>query len=128
MGITLKGVVTCIRHFGPEQAKTAALCAAETAGGIGLEICPGSNVVLGVFQKWASHPIDVLRRAGCKVTVSTDDPPFFHTTMRDEYRNLANTFGWDHDVFTQIARTSAEAAFCDEATRTDIISQLEAAQ
>ena len=205
-GITLKGIITCIRHFGPEQAKTAALCAAETAGdfitgfgmagdenkgaqgdfaysfdmareaglrltshagewrgpdevraairdlgverighgvraaedpalvdaiaekGIVLEICPGSNVVLGVFQKWASHPIDVLRRAGCKVTVSTDDPPFFHTTMRDEYRNLANTFGWDHDVFTQIARTSAEAAFCDEATRTDIISQLEAAQ
>ena len=31
-GITLRGIVTCIRHFGPEQAKTAALCAAETAG------------------------------------------------------------------------------------------------
>jgi hypothetical protein len=32
MGITLRGIVTCIRHFGPEKARETAICAAETAG------------------------------------------------------------------------------------------------
>ena len=203
-GIASRGIVTCIRHFGPEQAKTAALCAAETAGdfitgfgmggdenqgnqrdflysfemareaglrltthagewrgpsevrdavhdlgvervghgvraaedpalveelaekGIVLEVCPGSNVVLGVYSDWKQHPIDTLRRAGVSVTVSTDDPPFFHTSMRDEYRNLADTFGWNAKVFIDIAKTSAQAAFCDEETRTNILKKLEA--
>ena len=67
-----------------------------------------------------------MRDAGVPVTVSTDDPPFFHTTMRDEYHNLANTFGWDEAVFKDIAKTSAEAAFCDEETRSLILKKLEA--
>ena len=67
----------------------------------------------------------MLRRAGVKVTVSTDDPPFFHTTMRDEYFNLANTFGWDAEVFMAIAKASANAAFCDDATRAKILKTLE---
>lgn len=203
-GITLRGIITCIRHFGPEQAKTAALCAAETQGdfitgfgmagdenkgnqrdfaysfdmareaglrltshagewrgaqevreairdlgverighgvraiedasvvdeicekGVTLEVCPGSNVVLGVYPDWKAHPIDQLRRAGVKVTVSTDDPPFFHSSMRAEYENLANTFGWEEDIFRQIARNSIEAAFCDAATRDTVLNKLEA--
>ncbi len=55
-------------------------------------------------SRWAStaaggaHPIERLRTAGVKVTVSTDDPPFFHTTMRREYDRLAEAFGWDEGV------------------------------
>jgi len=60
------------------------------------------------------------------VTVSTDDPPFFHTNMRAEYLNLANAFGWDADIFRKIAQTSAQAAFCDPETRTRILKKLEA--
>jgi adenosine deaminase len=194
-GITLRGIVTCIRHFGPEQARRAALCAAETAGdwlvgfgmagdetrgrqrdfawsfdlareaglrltshagewrgpqevreavedlrvdrighgvraiadpavvalladrGITLEICPGSNVLLGIFRSLAEHPIDRFRHAGVKVTVSTDDPPFFHTAMRAEYRALAEAFGWDEAVFRGLNRETMRAAFCDECTR-----------
>ena len=61
---------------------------------ITLEVCPGSNVVLGLFPDFASHPIQKLRDAGVKVTVSTDDPPFFHTTMRREYEMLQDAFEW----------------------------------
>jgi len=204
LGITLRGIVTCIRHFGPEQAKTAALCAAETADdwlvgfgmggdegkgrpgdfaysfdmareaglrltnhagewggpasvrdsiedlkverighgvraiedpalvedlaekGIVLEVCPGSNVVLGVYPGWSAHPIEKLRAAGVKVTVSTDDPPFFHTTMTDEFDGLARTFGWDEGDFDTLNRTALDAAFCDEGTRARIAKKLEA--
>ncbi|MCK0149597.1 adenosine deaminase [Marivita sp. S6314] len=202
-GIILRGIVTCIRHFGPDKAKASALCAAETAGdwivGFGiagdemkgkpkdfaysfdmareaglrltahagewggaqsvadaitdlgverighgvhaindlalvdkiveneivLEVCPGSNVVLDVYPNLAAHPIEKLRERGVKVTVSTDDPPFFHTTMRDEYLNLARTFGWDADVFAEINTTAANAAFCDEDTRARVLKRLE---
>ncbi|WP_299986260.1 adenosine deaminase [uncultured Ruegeria sp.] len=202
-GITLRGVVTCVRHFGPEQAKRSAHCAAETAGewitgfgmggneavgaqgdfkwafecareaglqltthagefggpesvrdavrdlgvervghgvraiedpdlvhelvdrGITLEICPGSNVVLGLFPDFAAHPIAKLRDAGVKVTVSTDDPPFFHTTMRREYEMLGAAFGWQVEDFAALNETALNAAFCDEETRARVKKRLE---
>ncbi len=49
--------------------------------GIVLEVCPGSNIALGFIPDWRKHPIGQLYDRGVKVTVSTDDPPFFHTTM-----------------------------------------------
>ena len=94
---------------------------------ITLEVCPGSNVTLGVYPHLEQHPIEKLRERGVKVTVSTDDPPFFHTTMRDEYVNLARTFGWDEDVFADLNKTAANAAFCDEATRERVLKTLEPA-
>ena len=58
------------------------------------------------------------------VTVSTDDPPFFHTTMQHEYDRLADTFGWDDEVFAEIEAISARAAFCDEATRARLLKRV----
>ena len=66
-------------------------------------------------------------RRGVKVTISTDDPPFFHTTMEREYQMLHNAFDWDDSVFAQIARTSLDAAFCDADTKARILKSLEAA-
>ncbi len=60
------------------------------------------------------------------MTVSTDDPPFFHTTMAREYDRLADAFDWDDGVFRTIAQTSLDAAFCDGETRTRIAKLLEA--
>ena len=82
-----------------------------------LEVCPGSNIALGVYPAWDRHPIARLADAGVRVSVSTDDPPFFHTTMRHEYNRLADVFGWGDEEFAQINRWAADAAFCDEATR-----------
>jgi len=93
--------------------------------GVVLEVCPGSNIALGLFPGWEEHPIARLRDAGVKVTVSTDDPPFFHTTMNDEYNNLAKAFSWGKDVFKEINITAAKAAFCDETTRKTLLEKLE---
>ena len=201
-GITLRGIITCIRHFGPERARPIARCAAETAGdwitgfgmagdelkgkpgdflwsfdcareaglritvhagewggaqsvrdalyalnperighgvqaiddpalvdrlaedGIVLEVCPGSNVFLGVYPDWRSHPIEKLRERGVKVTVSTDDPPFFGITMTSDYENLNRHFGWDEQVFAEVNRTALDAAFCDAATKEKIEKRL----
>lgn len=200
--IELRGIVTCIRHFGPDKARAAALCAAETAGdfitgfgiagdensgkpadfawsfdcareaglrltahagewggpesvrdaldalrperighgvraiedpalvdrlaenGIVLEVCPGSNVALGLFPSFAKHPVAALREREVKVTLSTDDPPFFHTSLRREYEALARAFGWTEDDFRAMNADAARAAFCDEATRAAILKRI----
>jgi adenosine deaminase len=93
-----------------------------------LEVCPGSNVVLKAVTDWASHPIARLRDAGVKVTVSTDDPPFFHTTMTAECDLLHRTFGWDAADFAALNQTALTAAFCDDATRARVAKRLEPAQ
>ncbi|MEK6216204.1 MAG: adenosine deaminase, partial [Boseongicola sp.] len=93
--------------------------------GIVFEVCPGSNVALGLYPTWDAHPIQRFRDAGCKVTISTDDPPFFHTTMDNEYNRLADAFGWDESVFKEIARDSIDAAFCDADTKDEILKRLE---
>ena len=90
-----------------------------------LEVCPGSNVFLKASGDWGDHPIKALRDAGVKVTVSTDDPPFFGTTMTREYDMLAEAFGWDESDFNALNQTALAAAFCDDATRTKIAKRLE---
>ena len=90
-----------------------------------LECCPGSNVALGIYPTFRAHPISELDRRGVKVTISTDDPPFFHTTMAREYDMLNRAFDWDEGVFAKIARTSLDAAFCDADTKARILKTLE---
>lgn len=85
--------------------------------GVVLECCPGSNIALGEYPDFRRHPIGELYRRGVKVTVSTDDPPYFHTTLRREYQMLHQAFDWDEGVFGELNRTALDAAFCDEDTK-----------
>ncbi len=91
-----------------------------------LEVCPGSNIALGLYPNWRAHPIAELDRRGVPVTISTDDPPFFHTTMAREHDRLAEAFDWDEGQFRKLHRTAARAAFCDAATRETLLNRLEA--
>jgi adenosine deaminase len=92
-----------------------------------LEVCPGSNVALGVYPDMRAHPIARLRDRGVRVTVSTDDPPFFHTTMAKEYEALHDAFDWDKGVFAALNQTALDAAFCDADTKTRLRKTLETA-
>nr|MCU0911024.1 adenosine deaminase [Paracoccaceae bacterium] len=130
---------------GPDEVRDALAVGAERIGhgvraatdlalvdelaerGTVLEVCPGSNIALGIYPGWRRHPIGMLYDRGVKVTVSTDDPPFFHTTMEREFARLAEAFDWDEGVFAKLNRTAMEAAFCDAATRDRILKTLEAA-
>ncbi|WP_181701429.1 adenosine deaminase [Chthonobacter albigriseus] len=85
--------------------------------GIVLECCPGSNIALGVFPDFASHPFVRLRDAGVKVTLNADDPPFFRTSMGREYAIARDAFGLGEDDLLAVTATAIEAAFCDEATK-----------
>ena len=58
------------------------------------------------------------------VTLSTDDPPYFHTDLPREYAALADAFGWTPADFLAINLAAADAAFCDAATRAALVARL----
>lgn len=93
-----------------------------------LEVCPGSNVSLGLYSILRFHPINHLRREGVRITLNSDDPPFFHTTLGQEYSGAAETFGWTHQDLLAISRTALQAAFCDDATRQRLLVHLDSAK
>ncbi|EKF19204.1 adenosine deaminase [Nitratireductor pacificus] len=92
--------------------------------GVVLEVCPVSNVTLKVFADLASHPLPQLLAAGCRVTLNSDDPPHFHTSLAHEYAVAAEAFGLDDDALAGLTRTALEAAFLDEATRAMLLRRL----
>nr|WP_210299296.1 adenosine deaminase [Rhizobium sp. BK379] len=89
-----------------------------------LEVCPGSNIALKVFPDFASHPLRRLREAGVRVTISSDDPPFFHTSLKREYELASEAFAFSDAEINAMTRTAIEAAFVDEETRKALLARL----
>lgn len=98
------------------------------AEGVVLECCPGSNIALKVFASFAEHPFPALRAAGCKVTLNSDDPPYFWTTLKHEYDIAAEHFGMSDKDLTAVTRTAIEAAFVDRKTKAQLLARLNTGQ
>ena len=86
--------------------------------------CPTSNVVLGVYPSYEEHPLARLRAAGVKVTLGSDDPPYFGATLQTEYELCVQRMGLTEDDLRDITRTAIEAAFCDDGLRTTLRTRL----
>ena len=97
------------------------------AEGVVLEVCPVSNIELKVFPDFASHPFPALHKAGCKVTLNSDDPPYFWTTLKREYEVAREHFGLSDKDLTAVTRTAIEAAFVDRKTRAALLARVDAA-
>ena len=78
---------------------------------IALEICPTSNLRLGVYASLQEHPLRRLHEAGVIVTVNSDDPPLFNTTLNDEILTLAGAFGFDVDAIDEILINAVRESF-----------------
>lgn len=85
--------------------------------GLVLEVCPGSNIALGVYPDLDHHPLRRLIDAGCKVTLNSDDPPYFNTSIGREYAMAADHFGLSERDLLRITRTAIDAAFADADTK-----------
>ncbi len=92
-----------------------------------LEVCPGSNVALGVFRNRTEHSLDALNKAGVPVTISSDDPPFFRTSLAEEYRQTQAILGYDDGALNRLTRMSLDAAFVDAPTRARLLECLDLA-
>ena len=110
---------------GIAAAADASLMAELASTAMPLEVCPTSNVRLGYARSLEEHPFDALHRAGLAVTINSDDPPLFGTTLEGEYGALAQAFGYSRAQLAAFARASFEQAFVSNAVRDTLLARFE---
>jgi len=111
---------------GTSAAQDPALLAHLAATGIPLEVCPSSNVATRAVASLAEHPIARFRDAGVVVTVNSDDPPMFGTTLNREYEIAAELLDLDEQGLGDLARTAVRSAFLDDATKGVLCAEIDA--
>jgi aminodeoxyfutalosine deaminase len=94
--------------------------------GITLEVCPTSNIRTGAVRQLEAHPFPLLRDAGVRVTLNTDDPGMFGTDLNREYAIANEVFGLDARDLTDLARESVRASFAPPATASRILAEIDA--
>jgi aminodeoxyfutalosine deaminase len=87
---------------------------------IPLDITPTSNILLGVYPTYAIHPLTHLHAAGIPITISTDDPPLFNTTLNDEVTCLATDFGLDVSAINDILLNGIRCSFLPAPRRREL--------
>ena len=92
--------------------------------GISLECCPTSNVITGVAPEWERHPVAELVRAGARVTVSSDDPAMFSTTLLGEWDALHLRLGFDAEEVLAIGVSTARATFLPEREKEALVAAM----
>jgi aminodeoxyfutalosine deaminase len=78
---------------------------------IPVEVCITSNVMTGCCAALEKHPVRELFDAGVLVTLNTDDPEMFHTSLLREYQIARQVFGFSEDEVRELARNSFRASF-----------------
>lgn len=112
---------------GVRAIEDAGLTARIAGEGIVLEVCPTSNIRTAVYPGYAAHPLNRLRAAGCAVTLNSDDPPYFGTSIGREYDVAKRHFGWSDEELLIATTASLDAAFIDAETRTRLTARLRSA-
>ena len=82
-----------------------------------LEVCPSSNVILGLVPSLAAHPLPALVEAGLVVTLNTDIPAITVRTLSAEYAAVRDTFGCTDEELARFARAAVDASFAPPATK-----------
>jgi adenosine deaminase len=115
--------VTRISH-GVRAVEDPGLVAELADRGIVLECCPTSNVVLGVFPSFDEHPLPALRDAGVRVTLGSDDPPYFGSSVGGEYDVARERFGMTDAELRAVTRTAIEASFAEPPLREALLRRV----
>lgn len=91
-----------------------------------LEVCPTSNVLVGLAPSLERHPIVDLWRAGVNVTVHSDDPAMFRTTITDELAHAVRLLELDAAGLAELERRAARAAFAPADVRERVLAEIDA--
>jgi aminodeoxyfutalosine deaminase len=122
-----------IRHLGAERighgiaaARDPRLLAYLAERGIPLEVCPTSNLRTRAVTSLAEHPLPALVAAGVPITINSDDPPMFGTTLNQEYAVAAELLGLAEDGVAALARAAVAASFLPAPERDRLIAEIDA--
>jgi aminodeoxyfutalosine deaminase len=94
---------------------------------IPVEICLTSNVRTGVCRTIVEHPAKSYFDQGVMITLNTDDPALFGTTLAREYQLAQETFGFTDEHLRELARNSFEASFLPADKKLELLSLFDAA-
>ena len=90
---------------------------------ITLETCPTSNVATKIYPDYVSHPVKKLFSKGVKITVSSDDPPFFNASIQGEY-DIMKELGLSDQELISLTRNAIDSSFCDKDTKSKLLEKL----
>jgi aminodeoxyfutalosine deaminase len=77
-------------------------------------VCPSSNIATRAVATLSEHPIVAFRDAGVVVTVNSDDPPMFGTSLNREYEIAADLLGLDRVGVAGLATAAVDASFAPD--------------
>lgn len=126
-------VVDAVELLGAHRIGHGVAAAADQAAvrvladrGVCLELCPTSNLEMGIVGRIEDHPLPRLVEAGVAVCVNADDPLLFGESLVDEYRTCAEVLGLSRQQLADLAETSLRHAACPEDLRARALADLTA--
>jgi aminodeoxyfutalosine deaminase len=111
---------------GTSAAQDPELLAHLAATGIPLEVCPSSNIATRAVATLEEHPLRAFRDAGVVVTINSDDPPMFGTTLNREYEIAADLLDLDEAGLAELARTAVGASYAPEEVKSRVVAEIDA--
>jgi aminodeoxyfutalosine deaminase len=111
---------------GTSAAGDPALLEHLAEAGIVLEVCPTSNIATRAVASLDEHPLRTFVDAGVAVTINSDDPPMFGTTLSGEYAVAAGLLGLDESGVADLARAAVSASFAPADVQQRILGEIDA--
>jgi adenosine deaminase len=110
---------------GVRAAEDPALLERIAESGVVLEICPVSNVALGVYSDLTSVPLPTLLDAGATIALGADDPLLFGSRLAAQYATMRAAHDLPDDRLADLARMSVRASRAPEATKAAVIADID---
>jgi adenosine deaminase len=111
---------------GVRVAEDPALLDRVAEAGVALEICPVSNVALGVYSDLTSVPLPTLLAAGATVALGADDPLLFGSRLAGQYATMRAAHDLSDVQLAELARMSVRASRADDALKAQVIADIDA--
>jgi adenosine deaminase len=128
-----RSVATCLDSLGAARvghgvraAEDPALLERLAAAGVTLEVCPTSNVRMGVFDHLAEVPLKTLREAGVAVALGADDPLLFGSRLLDQYEAARTVHGFTDEGLAELARCSVRGSRAPDGVRARLLAGIDA--
>jgi aminodeoxyfutalosine deaminase len=110
---------------GTSSAQDEKLLAYLAKQGIPLEVCPSSNVATRAVPSLEDHPIRAFRDAGVTITVNSDDPSMFGTSLNQEYEIAARLLDLDTGGVADLARAGVRASFAPDDLKVAMLAEID---
>jgi adenosine deaminase len=111
---------------GVRSAEDPELLARVVDAGVALEVCPVSNVALGVYSDLTSVPLPELLAAGATVALGADDPLLFGSRLAGQYSTMRAAHDLTDEQLAELARMSVRASRAPDATKQTILGDIDA--